>query len=36
MEDLAAPKQWFKANVNEIMDRYSEEHQITKEDLFLG
>ena len=36
MEDLAAPKQWFKANVNEIMDRYAEEHQITKEDLFLG
>jgi abelson tyrosine-protein kinase 1 len=36
IEDLSAPKKWFKANVDEIMKYYGDRHPITKEDLFLG
>lgn len=35
MDDLASPKQWFKANVDDIMAAYAVEHHITKEELFL-
>ncbi|KAF9780733.1 hypothetical protein BJ322DRAFT_278471 [Thelephora terrestris] len=35
IEDLSAPKKWFKANVDEIMKYYGDRHPITKEDLFL-
>lgn len=36
VEDLSAPKKWFKANVDEILRSYADDHPITKEDLFLG
>lgn len=36
VEDLAAPKRWFKAYVETILDLYGSEHPITKEDIFLG
>jgi len=36
IEDLSAPKKWFKANVDEILRSYSDNHPITKEDLCLG
>ena len=36
IEDLSAPKKWFKANVDEILRCYAEDRSITKEDLFLG
>jgi abelson tyrosine-protein kinase 1 len=36
IEDLGTPKKWFIANADEIMRIYSEAHQISKEDLFLG
>jgi len=36
IEDLSAPKRWFKANVDEILRLYAEDHSIIKEDLFLG
>ena len=36
IEDLATPKKWFKANVDNILQIYGAEHRITKEDLYLG
>ena len=36
IEDLYAPKEWFKANVDDILSAYSDSHPISKEDLFLG
>lgn len=36
IEELSAPKGWFKANVDEILRLYARDHSITKEDLFLG
>ena len=36
VEDLSAPKKWFKANVDEILRSYVGSHSITKEELFLG
>lgn len=36
IEELSAPKKWFKANVDEIIRSYADSHSITKEDLFLG
>lgn len=36
VEDLDAPKKWFKANVDSIMNVYGRRHHIQKEDLFLG
>jgi hypothetical protein len=36
IETLEAPKKWFKANVDTIMQQYGPLHQITKEDLYLG
>jgi len=36
IEDLSAPKKWFKGNVDEILRSYAGDRSITKEDLFLG
>lgn len=36
IEDLAAPKDWFKANVNTIVKEYAPYHPIQKEDVILG
>ncbi|KAJ7438285.1 hypothetical protein B0H11DRAFT_591673 [Mycena galericulata] len=35
IENLDAPKKWFKANVDSIMNQYGTLHQIQKEDLRL-
>ncbi|KAJ6521208.1 hypothetical protein DFH09DRAFT_223755 [Mycena vulgaris] len=35
IENLEAPKKWFKANVDTIMHQYGTLHQIQKEDLHL-
>lgn len=34
--DLKAPRRWFTANVDQILDVYGSEHLIQKEDLMLG
>lgn len=36
VESLDAPKKWFKANVDQILQIYGAQHRIQKEDLFLG
>ena len=36
MENLDAPKKWFKANVDTILKSFGAEHRIQKEDLVLG
>lgn len=33
---LDVPKQWFKVNVDTIMKIYGAQHQIQREELFLG
>ncbi|KAJ7144142.1 hypothetical protein C8R44DRAFT_691771 [Mycena epipterygia] len=35
IDNLDAPKKWFKANVDSIMHQYGPIHQIQKEDLYL-
>jgi abelson tyrosine-protein kinase 1 len=35
VENLDAPKKWFKSNVDSIVETYGPIHQIQKEDLFL-
>lgn len=35
VENLDAPKKWFKANVDDILATYGAQHRIQKEDLFL-
>ncbi|KAG1847152.1 hypothetical protein DFJ58DRAFT_663473 [Suillus subalutaceus] len=35
MEDLAAPREWFKANVNAIVMEYAPHHPIQKEDIIV-
>lgn len=35
VESLDAPKKWFKANVDQILQIYGAQHRIQKEDLFL-
>ncbi|KAG1729968.1 uncharacterized protein EDB91DRAFT_1310825 [Suillus paluster] len=35
MEDLTAPKEWFKANVNAIIKEYAPRHPIQKEDVIV-
>ncbi|KAG2139843.1 uncharacterized protein EDB93DRAFT_1241944 [Suillus bovinus] len=35
IEDLAAPKEWFKANVNAVVKEYAPYHPIQKEDVIL-
>jgi len=36
MKKLEAPKAWFKANADSILNFYGQQHGIQKEDLFLG
>lgn len=36
MQDLEAPKDWFKANIDTILKMFGNEHRIQKEDLFLS
>jgi len=36
METLDAAKKWFQSNVDTIMNVYSYQHHIQKEDIFLG
>ena len=36
MKQLDAPKAWFQANADRILDNYGQEHNIQKEDLMLG
>lgn len=36
MDNLHAPKKWFKTNVGLILQTFGKEHQIQKEDLLLG
>lgn len=35
IEDLAAPREWFKANVNAIVKEYAPRHPIQKEDIIV-
>ncbi|KAI0049057.1 hypothetical protein FA95DRAFT_1538888 [Auriscalpium vulgare] len=35
LEDLAVPKKWFQANIDQIMKLYGRERQLTKEDVFF-
>ncbi|KAK7455814.1 hypothetical protein VKT23_010848 [Stygiomarasmius scandens] len=35
VEDLDAPKKWFKANFDAILEIFGSQHHISKEDLFL-
>lgn len=35
IEDLAAPREWFKANVKAIVKEYAPRHPIQKEDIIL-
>ncbi|OAX33071.1 hypothetical protein K503DRAFT_869785 [Rhizopogon vinicolor AM-OR11-026] len=35
IEDLTAPKEWFKANVNAIVKEYAPRHPIQKEDVVV-
>ncbi|KZT67854.1 hypothetical protein DAEQUDRAFT_693396 [Daedalea quercina L-15889] len=35
IDDLGAPKRWFKVNVDAILKEYGDEHRIGREDLFL-
>ncbi|KAJ4490744.1 hypothetical protein J3R30DRAFT_3277483 [Lentinula aciculospora] len=35
VENLDAPKKWFKANVDTMLEAFGSQHQIQKEDLFL-
>jgi hypothetical protein len=36
MDDVDAPKKWFTANIDIIVQTFGTEHRIQKEDLFLG
>ena len=36
MENLDAPKKWFKANIDAIMHTYGPHHPVQREDIFLG
>ena len=36
LEQLEAPKKWFQSNVNSVISNYGMQHNIQKEDLFLG
>lgn len=36
LQNVNAAKMWFKANVDRIMDIYGVEHNVHREDLFLG
>ena len=34
--DLAAPRKWFQANVEQVLKIYGTEHEVQREDLMLG
>jgi hypothetical protein len=36
VDNLDAPKKWFKSHVEQILDIYGGQHHIQREDLFLG
>ncbi len=36
LENLEAPKKWFKATIDEILAIYGTHHSIQREDVFLG
>lgn len=36
VENLDAPKKWFKGNVDVILQSFGAEHRIQKEDLLVG
>jgi abelson tyrosine-protein kinase 1 len=36
LEKVDAPKKWFKTHIDFIMQTYGGQHQLQKEDLFLG
>lgn len=36
VDNLDAPKRWFKANADSVLDIYGDHHHIQKEDLHLG
>jgi len=36
LKKLDAPKAWFQANVDPILHLFGKEHNIQKEDLYLG
>ena len=36
LEKLDAPKKWFKTHIDFIMQTYGGQHDLQKEDLFLG
>jgi len=36
MESREAPKKWFQLHVDTVMQAYGRQHQIQKEDVFLG
>lgn len=36
VDNLEAPKKWFRANVDRILKVYGKTHSLQKEDLYLG
>jgi abelson tyrosine-protein kinase 1 len=36
LDNLDAPKKWFKANIDAILKAYGAEHALQKEDVLLG
>lgn len=36
VDHLDAPKKWFKANVDAILDVFGAQHHVQKEDLYFG
>lgn len=36
VDNLDAPKKWFKANVDAILDVFGAQHHVQKEDLYFG
>lgn len=36
VDNLDAPKKWFRANVEQILRVYGKQYSLQKEDVFLG
>jgi hypothetical protein len=36
LDNLDAPKKWFKANIDAILKAYGADHELQKEDVLLG
>lgn len=36
VDNLVAPKAWFVANIDSILDLYGKEHRLQKEDVLFG